>query len=125
MKYLCLAYEEERNLNSLTQSEWDLLRKETLDYVDDLKTKGYLITAERLQSVKTAATVRVRSGKATVTDGPCRNEGDARRILPHQCTGSKRSNSGCLKVAFCPVWQHRSTSHRRRTSDPGTLQIER
>jgi hypothetical protein len=70
MKYLCLAYEEEQKLNSLTAGEWDVLRKETLDYVDELKTKGYLIAAEPLQSVKTAATVRVRGGQVSITDGP-------------------------------------------------------
>ena len=32
MKYLCLAYEEESMLNALSRSEWDVLRRETLDY---------------------------------------------------------------------------------------------
>jgi hypothetical protein len=31
MKYLCLAYEEEQKLNDLTQDQWQVLRKETLD----------------------------------------------------------------------------------------------
>ena len=70
MKYLCLAYEEEGVLNALSQSEWDAIRKETLDYVEELKTDGYLISAEPLQSVKTARTVRVREGKTSITDGP-------------------------------------------------------
>lgn len=70
MKYICLAYEEESMLNSLTRAEWEALRKETLDYVNELKSSGYLIVAEPLQSVKTAATVRVRGGKLAVTDGP-------------------------------------------------------
>ena len=70
MKYLCMAYEEESKLNALSRSEWEALRTETLTYVDELKKNGYLITAEPLQSVRTAATVRVRSGKVSVTDGP-------------------------------------------------------
>ncbi|MDL1891459.1 YciI family protein [Sphingobacteriales bacterium CHB3] len=70
MKYLCLAYEEESILNSLTKSEWEVLRKETLDYVNDLKNNGRLIAAEPLQSVKLASTVRVRGGKVSITDGP-------------------------------------------------------
>jgi hypothetical protein len=36
VKYLCLAYEEEQKLNALTKSEWDALRRETLDYVDSI-----------------------------------------------------------------------------------------
>ncbi len=70
MKYLCLAYEEESKLKALSQSEWDALRSETLSYVDELRKKGHLISAEALQSVRTAATVRVRSGNVSVTDGP-------------------------------------------------------
>lgn len=70
MKYICLAYEEEEKLNSLSRSEWVELRRETLEYVEDLRTRGYLIAAEPLQSINTAATVRVRAGKVSVTDGP-------------------------------------------------------
>jgi hypothetical protein len=70
MKYLCMAYEEESKLNALSQSEWDALRTETLSYLDELKKSGYLIVAEPLQSVRTAATVRVRGGRVSITDGP-------------------------------------------------------
>jgi hypothetical protein len=70
MKYLCMAYEEEGKLNALSQNEWAALRTETLNYVDELKKNGYLIAAEPLQSVRTAATVRVRGGKLSITDGP-------------------------------------------------------
>ena len=70
MKYICLAYEEERILNELTKEQWEILRRETLDYVTDLQKRGQLIAAEPLQSVKTASTVRVRGGKTSITDGP-------------------------------------------------------
>lgn len=70
MKYLCMAYEEESTLNALTQSEWDSLRNETLNYVGDLQRRGSLIAAEALQSVHNAATVRVRGGNVSITDGP-------------------------------------------------------
>lgn len=70
MKYLCLAYEEERALNDLTPAEWERLRAETLAYVDDLKNRGRLVATEALQSARTAATVRVRNGSPLVTDGP-------------------------------------------------------
>ncbi len=70
MKYLCLAYEEESKLNSLSRSEWDLLRRETLECVEALRQEGRLISAEPLQSVTTARTVRVRDGRRSVTDGP-------------------------------------------------------
>ena len=70
MKYLCLAYEEERTLNALSKDEWDVLRVETLGYVEELQKSGHLIAAEPLQSVRTATTVRVRNDKLSITDGP-------------------------------------------------------
>ena len=70
MKYLCLAYEEEHKLNDLTRNEWDKLRGETLSYVEDLRNRGRLVSAEALQSVRTATTVRVRSSRVSITDGP-------------------------------------------------------
>jgi hypothetical protein len=70
MKYLCLAYEEESKLNALSKSEWDALRAETVTYVEELRSSGCLISTEPLQSVSTAATVRVRGGKLSITDGP-------------------------------------------------------
>jgi hypothetical protein len=70
MKYLCLAYEEERRLDALSRSEWDALRRETLDCVAALRQSGNLMAAEPLQAVRTAVTVRVRHGTVSITDGP-------------------------------------------------------
>ena len=70
MKYLGIAYEEERTLNALTQSEWRELRQETLDYVEALERSGRLVLAQPLQSATRAATLRVRDGRVLVTDGP-------------------------------------------------------
>jgi hypothetical protein len=70
MKYLCLAYEEETKLNALSKYEWGALRDEALAYVEELRKNGCLIAAEPLQSVRTAATVRVRDNKVSRTGGP-------------------------------------------------------
>ncbi len=45
-------------------------RGETLAYVEALRKSGRLIITEALQSARTAATVRVRNDKVSVTDGP-------------------------------------------------------
>ena len=63
MKFLCLAYEDESALNALSESEWHDLRQETLDYVDELRAGGMLVSAEPLRSARTASTVRVRKGE--------------------------------------------------------------
>jgi hypothetical protein len=70
MKYLGIAYEEERKLNELTEEEWHALRQETLDYVESLRKTGRLILTHALQSATTASTLRIRAGKLSVTDGP-------------------------------------------------------
>jgi hypothetical protein len=70
MKYLCIAYEEQKKLDDLTPDEWQALRRETLDYVAALRTSGRLIITHALQSATTASTVRVRGGTTAVTDGP-------------------------------------------------------
>jgi hypothetical protein len=70
MKYLCLAYEEEQKLNDLSESEWHLLRQETLDYVAALRANGRLLDTLPLRSATMASVVRIRDGKLHVTDGP-------------------------------------------------------
>ena len=70
MKFMCLAYEEEAKLNELSEREWQVLRKETLDYVAALQESGRLILALPLQSATTASTLQVRGGRLSVTDGP-------------------------------------------------------
>ncbi|HXV37921.1 MAG TPA: YciI family protein [Myxococcota bacterium] len=70
MKYLCLAYEQEQQLDALSRAEWEALRGETLDYVQALQQSGQLILTHALQSVETATTVRVRNGAPSITDGP-------------------------------------------------------
>lgn len=57
-------------LNRLSGDEWDTLRKETIDYVEELRSRGSLVDARPLQSATKASTVRVRDGDTRVTDGP-------------------------------------------------------
>jgi hypothetical protein len=63
MKYLCLVYLDERELDSVEDHECKAC-------ADGLRGNGHLVAAEALQSVHTATTVRVRNGRMTVTDGP-------------------------------------------------------
>ena len=67
MKYLCLVYSNEETLHSLPESPRD---EECLAYAESVQESGRMIAAEALQSVQTATTVRVRNGKASITDGP-------------------------------------------------------
>jgi hypothetical protein len=70
VKYLCLAYEGEDTFNDMPVAEWEAVREETLAYVEALKRSGQLIDARPLRSATTAATLKVRNGQLSVTDGP-------------------------------------------------------
>ena len=70
MKYVCLCYDEEKKLKAMSKSEWDASVREVHTYNEEIRKKGHLITAEALQSVQMATTVRVRNGKVSTTDGP-------------------------------------------------------
>jgi hypothetical protein len=70
MKYLCLVYGEERLLAAMSESEDKALTVESLAYDEVLQKGGHFHAAQALESPTTAALVRVRSGKMSVTDGP-------------------------------------------------------
>jgi hypothetical protein len=63
VKYLCLVYGEEKQLETVADSE-------CLGWGETLRKNGRYIAAEALQPVRTARTVRVRNGKTVITDGP-------------------------------------------------------
>jgi hypothetical protein len=70
MKYLCMVIIDEAKLNALSESELQDLHDESLEYDDTLRKGGHFIAAQALESITTATTVRLRSGKVSVTDGP-------------------------------------------------------
>ena len=76
MRYLCLVYGTEdslpvmQNPNPMSKAEVNALAQDSLAYNDVLRTSSHFIFAHALQSVRTASTVRVRSGQVLVTDGP-------------------------------------------------------
>jgi hypothetical protein len=63
MKYVCLVYLEQEKLRAVPDSE-------CLACGTGFRQSGLLIAAEALHPVDSAATVRVRNGKLSITDGP-------------------------------------------------------
>jgi hypothetical protein len=70
MKYLCLVYLEETNLDALSPDDSQALVDESLAYDDELRKSGHFIVAQALQPIQNASTLRVRNGKISITDGP-------------------------------------------------------
>ncbi|MFN0039491.1 MAG: YciI family protein [Burkholderiales bacterium] len=63
MKYLCLVYLDESRRSELPDED-------CVAYDEVIRQSRHCLASEALESVRTASTVRVRSGKITVTDGP-------------------------------------------------------
>jgi hypothetical protein len=70
MKYLCLIYLDEQQMDAMPAADMSALNAKHLDFNDGLRTSGHFVDAEALQPARTTACVRVRGGKASVTDGP-------------------------------------------------------
>ena len=70
MKYICLVYVEEKILSALPKGERQSLSDESIAYCEELQKKGQLIAASPLYPVETAATLQIRNGKSSITDGP-------------------------------------------------------
>jgi hypothetical protein len=70
MKYLCMVFYDEKNLNGLSATDLQALDDESLSYDETLRKRGHLIAAQALESVQAATTVRLKNGKVSVTDGP-------------------------------------------------------
>jgi hypothetical protein len=65
MRYLLLIYQDEKAVPAKGSCA-----EEHLPLLADLKARGKLIAAHPLHDTATATSVRVRGGKALVTDGP-------------------------------------------------------
>jgi len=63
MKYLCLVYLDEKRLNELPDED-------CVAYDEAIRGSGHCVASEALESVHTATTIRVRSSKISITDGP-------------------------------------------------------
>lgn len=70
MRYLCLIYEDQKQMGAMSKSEMDAFVGEYFAFTDAIKKSGHHLGGEALQPVQTATTVRLRNGKLSTTDGP-------------------------------------------------------
>jgi hypothetical protein len=69
MKYLCLAYYDEKKFESLTPADMAAIAKECSPLDDDLRGTGRLLEVGSLAATKDSVSLRTRGGKVSVTDG--------------------------------------------------------
>ena len=70
MKYLCLAYYDEKKFEALTEAEMAAIGRECRPLDEDLQRSGHLLEVGSLAATRDSVSLRPRSGKVTVTDGP-------------------------------------------------------
>ena len=70
MKYLCLAYYDEKAFAALPKAEFDAIVSQCPQYDEALRNSGHLVLQASLGSARVTTTVRPRNGKPLVTDGP-------------------------------------------------------
>ena len=70
MKYLFLVHLDEPKYGALSEHDLQALDDLAIEYVDKLQERGQLVAGNALEMAHTATTVRVRDGKAWVTDAP-------------------------------------------------------
>jgi hypothetical protein len=70
MKYLCLAYYNEKAFAALSKAELDAIVSKCPPYDAALRNSGHLIVQASLGSPQATTTLRPRNGKPSVTDGP-------------------------------------------------------
>ena len=70
MKYICLGYYDEKQWETMSESERNAMMDECFAYDDVLRKNGHFVGGEALQSARNATTLRWKNGKVSITDGP-------------------------------------------------------
>lgn len=68
MKYLCLAYGDQKKMEALTKEQFEAIKARCEPYDEELRRSGHLVSVESLEWATT--TILTRGGKQVVTDGP-------------------------------------------------------
>ncbi len=70
MKYMLLIHDSEKMWSTLSQDEQQQIMADYRRFSDEIKATGQYLAGSQLQPTSAATSVRVRSGKRVVTDGP-------------------------------------------------------
>jgi hypothetical protein len=70
VKYLCLAYYDEKAFDALSKAEVDALVSQCPAHDEELRGSGHLVLQASLGPVRATAALRPSNGKPSVTDGP-------------------------------------------------------
>lgn len=70
MRYLCLAYYDEKKFEAMEREEFEALVSQCPAYDADLHSSGHLVEVASLEPTKSSVSLRPRNGAVSITDGP-------------------------------------------------------
>jgi len=70
MKYICLGYLDEKQWETLSDSERNALMDVCFAYDDLLRKHGHCAGGEGLHTAQSTTTLRWKNGEVSITDGP-------------------------------------------------------
>ncbi len=70
MRYMLLIYKDEKWWDEMTVQERGAIFQEAVEFSEALRPSGLYQGGEPLEPTSTATTVRMKHGKAVMTDGP-------------------------------------------------------
>src|SRR4029453_6490710 len=70
MKYMLLIYDDEQVWAKMGGTEQQNLFGEYMGFTDSIRKSGHYVSGAPLQPIATATSVRIRSDRQLVTDGP-------------------------------------------------------
>jgi hypothetical protein len=70
MRYMLMIYKDEKQWDEMSVQERGRIFQEATDFSEALRPSGFYQGGEPLEPTSTATTVRMKGGKAVITDGP-------------------------------------------------------
>jgi hypothetical protein len=70
MKFAILIYTDAGLMNGLPPGQYDAKMRYCLEHAAELRQQGSLLDSRMLEAAPTAKSIRVRSGRRAVVDGP-------------------------------------------------------
>jgi hypothetical protein len=70
MKFLCLAYYDEKKFGALPKAEVDAIVRQCARYDEALRASGHVMFVASLDAPRAATALRPHHGRPLVTDGP-------------------------------------------------------
>ena len=70
MRYILLIYRDDKWWDGLSVQARGKIFQDAVDYSDSFRAKGVYLGGDPLEPISTATTVRMKDGRALLTDGP-------------------------------------------------------